>query len=75
MEWNIMVANEASTGLYYSQAHNKSCILKKIKSNRQGSSRISKNKILLEQMLRTIKELNNIASLNSDWTFNMNMKV
>lgn len=31
LEWNIMIANEASTGLYFSQIHNRTCLLKKAK--------------------------------------------
>ena len=30
MTWSILIANEASTGLYYSQIHNRNVCLKKL---------------------------------------------
>ena len=57
MEWSIMIANEASTGLYYSQIHNKNTILKKIKEEKQTNSHLEKNDIVLDQMNKTLKEL------------------
>jgi hypothetical protein len=35
MSWNILIANEASTGLYYCQVHNRNLCLKKIKANEE----------------------------------------
>lgn len=32
LEWNILIANEASTGLYYAQLHNKSSAIKKARA-------------------------------------------
>ena len=75
LEWNIMIANEASTGLYYAQLHNKSCALKKIRALKDREDKISKHEIVLEQMHRTIKELKSIDRLNKEWANDMNRKV
>lgn len=50
-----MIANEASTGLYFSQIHNRTCLLKKAKVERESEERIAKNEIVLEQMQKTVK--------------------
>lgn len=36
LEWTIMIANEASTGLYFAQLHNKNCALKKARALREN---------------------------------------
>lgn len=50
MNWNILIANEASTGLYYSQTHNRNICLKKIKGNKELVKNLDKNKIKLAQL-------------------------
>ena len=55
LEWNIMIANEASTGLYFSQLHNKSCALKKARAVKENEGRLDKNQVVLEQMHKTVK--------------------
>jgi hypothetical protein len=50
-----MIANEASTGLYFSQIHNRACLLKKAKVEKEIEERIAKNEIILEQMQKTVK--------------------
>ena len=75
LEWNIMIANEASTGLYYAQLHNKSCALKKARAEKENLGQLEKNQIVYEQMLKTIKELKSIEKLNKEWTNEMTRKV
>ena len=70
-----MIANEASTGLYFSQIHNRACLLKKAKVEKEIEERIAKNEIILEQMQKTVKQLRTIARLNKDWANNMSVKV
>lgn len=36
LEWTIMIANEASTGLYFAQLHNKNSALKKARALREN---------------------------------------
>lgn len=75
LEWNIMIANEASTGLYFAQLHNKNCVQKKIKALKERSDKINKHEIVIDQMQRTIKELKSIDKLNKEWANDMNRKV
>lgn len=67
-----MIANEASTGLYYTQIHNKTAIFKKIKANKESHEKKDKLEIVLGQMRKTLKELQSIEKLNYQWTNNMN---
>ena len=50
LNWNILIANEASTGLYYSQMHNRNICSRKIKSIDQLSEQLNHNKIKLSQI-------------------------
>lgn len=75
LEWNILIANEASTGLYYSQLHSKSSAIKKARASKEAEDRLKKNQIVLEQMHKTVKELKNIDKLNREWTNDMSRKV
>ena len=68
LEWNIMIANEASTGLYFAQLHNKTCALKKARNSKDNEGKLQKNQIVLEQMQKTLKELKSIEKLNKEWT-------
>jgi hypothetical protein len=53
MNWNILIANEASTGLYYSQIHNRNICLKKIKGNKEIKKYLDKNKMKLNFIKNT----------------------
>jgi isocitrate/isopropylmalate dehydrogenase len=75
LEWNIMIANEASTGLYYTQIHNKTAILKKLKGKKESEEKQERFAIVLAQMRKTLKELQSMEKLNYQWTNNMNIRV
>jgi hypothetical protein len=75
LEWNIMIANEASTGLYYTQVHNKTAIAKKVRAKRDSEEKQERFGIVLGQMRKTLKELNSIEKLNYQWTNSMNERV
>lgn len=62
-----MIANEASTGLYFTQLHNKSSALKKTRAAKEHQTRMNKNQIVIEQMEKTLKELKSIDNLNKEW--------
>jgi DNA polymerase III epsilon subunit-like protein len=70
-----MIANEASTGLYFAQLHNKTCALKKARASKDNAQRLHKHQIVLEQMQKTVKELKDIDSLNGKWAHEMSRKV
>ena len=57
MSWNILIANEASTGLYFSQTHNRSICLRKIKENNQLKKQLENHKMKLGHMAKTKNEL------------------
>lgn len=57
MNWNILIANEASTGLYYSQLHNRNICLRKIKGNKELKKQLEKNKLKLAHIKDTASEL------------------
>ena len=61
MNWNILIANEASTGLYYSQLHNRNICLRKIKGNKELKKQLEKNKLKLSHIKDTAKDLNEIT--------------
>jgi hypothetical protein len=75
LEWNIMIANEASTGLYYTQIHNKTAIIKKLKGKKESEEKQERLAIVLAQMRKTLKELQSMEKLNYQWTNNMNIRV
>lgn len=75
LEWNIMIANEASTGLYYTQIHNKTAIIKRIKTAKDSQDKQERLAIVLQQMRKTLKELQAIEQLNYQWTNSINQKV
>lgn len=75
LEWNIMIANEASTGLYYTQIHNRTALAKKIKGKKECEERVERNEIVLGQMRKTLRELKDIEKLNYQWANGMNERV
>ncbi len=54
LQWNIMIANQASTGLYYTQVHNKTSCLKQVKNIKESQQRQEKYSIVLDQMKKTL---------------------
>lgn len=50
---NIIIANEASTGLYYSQTHNRGICLRKIKENRELRKQVDENRMKLQYVKKT----------------------
>lgn len=75
LEWNIMIANEASTGLYYTQIHNRTALAKKVKGKKECEERVERNEIVLGQMRKTLRELRDIEKLNYQWANGMNERV
>jgi hypothetical protein len=75
LEWNIMIANEASTGLYYTQIHNKTALGKHIRGRRESQDKQERLAIVLQQMRKTLKELQAIEKLNYQWTNTMSERV
>jgi len=57
MNWNILIANEASTGLYFSQLHNRNICLRKIKGNEEMKKQLDKNKMKLQHIQDTATEI------------------
>ncbi len=75
LTWNILIANEASTGLYHCQTHNRNLALKKIASNKQHLGHQEQNVILRDQMKKTHEELSDVSQLSNNWVKNMNEKL
>lgn len=75
MQWSILIANEASTGLYFTQTHNKNSVLRKFQTQKQAEKNIEKAKIVVEQMSKTRTELAQIIELNRRWMKNMDESV
>lgn len=75
MNWNILIANEASTGLYYSQLHNRNICLKKIKGNKDIRRQTDKNRLKLEHIHETAKEIKEISSLAGPWMTSVNREL
>lgn len=72
MNWNILIANEASTGLYYSQLHNRNICLRKIKGNKDIKKHLDKNKMKLSHIKDTAEEIKEISQLTEKWSTSVN---
>lgn len=75
LEWNIMIANEASTGLYYTQLHFKNALGRYIRVRRETQGRQEKMQVVLGQMRKTLQELKGIEKLNYQWANSMSERV
>ena len=71
LKWNIYIANEASTGLFYSQTHNRNVILRKIDANKGFAKRMEDLRILEGQVRKTVEEVREINSLSGKWVGNI----
>lgn len=70
-----MIANEASTGLYFTQAHHKTALLKHLRARRDSQEKQERLSLTLTQMRKTLRELQAIEKLNYQWTNSMNERV
>jgi hypothetical protein len=75
MNWNILIANEASTGLYFSQLHNRNICLRKIKGNKEIKKQLDKNNMKLQFVKDTVKEIREISQLTDKWASSVNLQI
>lgn len=75
MNWNILIANEASTGLYFSQVHNKNICLKKVKGNKELRRQMDRTKVKLGYIREMQREVAEIGALGGKWMGNVNGEI
>jgi hypothetical protein len=75
MTWSILIANEASTGLYYSQLHNHGACLKKANLEKEFEVNRERHGIVLEQMKKTDLELKEVGKLSDKWVASVSQEL
>jgi hypothetical protein len=75
LEWNIMIANEASTGLYYTQLHFKNALAKHLRARKEAQPKQERLPVVLQQMRKTLQELQGIEKLNYQWANSVSERV
>jgi hypothetical protein len=73
ISWSLLIANEASTGLYFSQLHNRNICLRKIKNNKEIKKQLGKNTMKLRFVKDVAQEIREISQLTDQWASTVNL--